>query len=77
MGQVYQAPFSSMGINYGTEKVRFVNPVPSGSQIRAKALLKHVSEVRNGGLKMIVEATIEIKGQEKPACFAEVITVLY
>lgn len=77
LSKVYSASFSQMGINYGTEKVRFLNPVLSGSWVRAKARLKHASEMPKGGIKMTVECTIEIKGAEKSACYAEVISVLY
>jgi NADPH2:quinone reductase len=74
---VYQTGFSKMGVNYGTEKVRFMNPVPANSRIRLKAHLKYASETASGGLKMILECTIEIEHKEKPACYAEVISVLY
>ncbi|MCR9062560.1 MAG: zinc-binding dehydrogenase [Cytophagales bacterium] len=74
---IYSAPFSKIGVNYGLEKVRFVHPVPSGSEIRLKARLKHASQIQNHGLKMLVECTIEIKGIDKPACYAETISVLY
>ncbi|MGR3811336.1 zinc-binding dehydrogenase [Jiulongibacter sp. NS-SX5] len=77
METVYRAPFAKIGINYGSEKVRFMHPVASGSEIRVTAKLKHASEINNGGVKMIVECTIEIKGANKPACYAELITVLY
>lgn len=76
MSEVYSTPFAKMGINYGTEKVRFLHPVLSNSKIRLNATLKHASKTASGGLKMIVEANIEIQGVEKPACYAEVISVL-
>ncbi|AWV99677.1 zinc-binding dehydrogenase [Arcticibacterium luteifluviistationis] len=76
MSDVYSVPFAKMGINYGTEKVRFLHPVLSNSRIRLNATLKHASKTASGGLKMIVEASIEIEGIEKPACYAEVISVL-
>lgn len=76
MSEIYSAPFSKMGINYGTEKVRFLHPVLSNSKIRLNATLKHASKTASGGIKMIVEASIEIQGVEKPACYAEVISVL-
>ena len=76
MADIYAIPFAKMGINYGTEKVRFLHPVPSNSKIRLSAVLKSASPTSSGGIKMIVEATIEIQGIEKPACYAEVISVL-
>lgn len=76
MSEVYSAPFAKMGINYGTEKVRFLHSVPSDSRIRLSAFLKHASITNSCGIKMIVEATIEIEGIDKPACYAELISVL-
>lgn len=64
------------GINYGSDKVRFTNMVPVGSKVRLRQTLKSVTE-KAGGKQMIVESTIEIDGQERPACVAEAISVLY
>ena len=64
------------GINYGSNKMRFTNMVPVGSKIRLSQ--KCVSVVpKAGGKQMNVESTIEIEGQERPACVVEGITVLY
>ncbi|MFT7434415.1 MAG: NADPH2:quinone reductase [Psychromonas sp.] len=76
MADIYSVPFAKMGINYGTEKVRFLHPVPSNSKVRLSAILKSATQTASGGIKMVVEATIEIQGIEKPACYAEVISVL-
>jgi NADPH:quinone reductase-like Zn-dependent oxidoreductase len=76
MSDIYTASFVKMGINYGTEKVRFLHPVPSNSKIRLKAILKHASPTSTGSLKMTVEATVEIEGIDKPACYAEIISIL-
>lgn len=77
MAELYEIKNIKMGINYGTEKVRFLSPVLSGSNLRMTGILKHVSEMPNNGLKMIVEASIEIEGKSKPACVAELISVVY
>jgi acyl dehydratase len=60
----------SMGINYGLDKVRFPNPVRVGSRVRASAELGTVEAVK-GGVQAKIVITIEIEGQEKPACVAE------
>ena len=62
-----------MGINYGLNKVRFPSPVKVGSRVRSHTELVDVTEV-SGGLQMAVQATIEIEGEEKPACVAEFLT---
>jgi acyl dehydratase len=64
------------GINYGSNKVRFVNMVAVGSRVRARAKLLEV-EPKSGGMQMITEVTIEIEGQAKPACVAETISLVF
>lgn len=64
------------GINYGTDKVRFTNMVPVGAKVRLSQTCKSV-EPKAGGKQVIMVSTIEIEGQERPACVAEAISVLY
>jgi acyl dehydratase len=64
------------GINYGSDKVRFTHMVPVGSRIRARQKVKSVTP-KGGGLQVTDEVTIEIEGEERPACIAEVIRLLY
>ena len=64
------------GINYGSDKVRFTNMVPVGSRVRARSKLLAV-EPKAGGLQMRNEVTIEIEGQQRPACIAETIGIIY
>ena len=59
-----------MGINYGLNRVRFTNMVPVDSKIRARATVSRVRQ-RSGATQVIGETTVEIQGQEKPACVAE------
>ena len=66
----------SRGINYGANKVRFTNMVPVGSKLRMRQTCKEVNE-KAGGKQMISECTIEIDGQDRPACVAETISILY
>ena len=63
---------SSMGINYGTNKVRFPAPVPAGSRIRARATVVSVDDVP-GGEQAVVVTTVEREGGEKPVCVAEIV----
>ncbi len=60
----------SMGINYGTNKVRFPSPVLVGSRVRAGAELMDVAEVV-GGYQTVMRITIEIEGSDRPACVVE------
>ncbi|NQY41355.1 MAG: MaoC family dehydratase [Henriciella sp.] len=74
--QVLRVEGVSRGINYGANKVRFTNMVPVNSKLRLVQTVKEVNE-KAGGKQMISECTIEIEGQERPACVAETISVLY
>lgn len=62
-----------MGINYGLNRVRFVSPVRSGSQVRARSKLLSFDALP-GGAQLSVEVTVELQGQDKPACVAEAVT---
>ena len=76
LGQVMSVTDAKMGVNYGTDKIRFTNPVPSGSRVRAKAKL--LSGQRKGdGVLYKVGVEIEIEGQEKPALVGEVLYLVF
>lgn len=62
---------SVMGINYGLDKVRFINPVKVGSQIRARFQLLEADEKKPKHYLLKHHVTIEIQGQSKPALIAE------
>ncbi len=64
---------ASMGVNYGCEKVRFPSPVRVGSRIRGSGVLVSVERV-GGGLQVLVRVTVEIEGQERPACVADTLS---
>mgnify|MGYP003108963143 CR=1 FL=1 len=60
-----------MGINYGLDKLRFLQPVKVNSEIRAKIKILSIEEKRPGQYLTKTEVTIEIKGEDKPALIAE------
>lgn len=64
-----------MAINYGSDKVRFLQPVPVNSEVRGRATLKAVNEKAPGQLLLKNEVVIEIKGEEKPALVAEILSM--
>lgn len=66
----------SRGINYGSNKVRFTNVVPVGSRIRMRVKLLS-AEQRAGAYQLINQCTIEVEGQDRPACVAENISLIY
>jgi len=53
-------------VNYGLEKVRFPSPVPVGANIRMKAVIAEVEEVK-GGFQIAVDQVVEVEGATKPA----------
>ena len=63
-----------MGINYGFEKVRFVNPVKVGSKIRASSVLAAVDQKDPDTLQVTRTVTVEIDGESKPALVADWVT---
>jgi len=66
----------SRGINYGSNKIRFLNMVPVGSKLRGRQKLLS-AEPRPGGMQLISEFTVEIEGQDRPALIAETIGLIY
>jgi acyl dehydratase len=62
-----------MGINYGLNKVRFINPLPVGSRVRGKTEITDVTDV-TGGVQITTTVTVEIEGADKPALVAEWLT---
>ena len=65
-----------MGVNYGFEKVRFVNPVKVGSKVRASSVLSAVDQKDPNTLQVTKTFTVEIEGEAKPALVAEWVTRL-
>ncbi|KEI71032.1 dehydratase [Endozoicomonas elysicola] len=66
----------SMGVNYGTDKVRFPNSVKVGARIRGVGELINVEEVK-GGVQSTVRVTVEIEGEDRPACVVDTISRYY
>ena len=76
VSQVLKVTDVRMGINYGTEKIRFTAPVPVGSQVRLKATLRS-SERRGEGVLYRLGVEIEIRDSEKPALVGEVLYLVF
>lgn len=73
--QIYTVEGLKMGVNYGSNKVRFPSPVPVGSRVRAGAELLELKRGDNGA-QATVRVTVELEGGDKPACVAETVSVL-
>ncbi|MFF4898815.1 MaoC family dehydratase [Streptomyces sp. NPDC001068] len=74
--QLIEVEGVKMGVNYGTEKVRFPAPVPVGSRLRATATITGVTDV-TGGVQVNVAFTVEREGGDKPVCVAESVSRYY
>ncbi|HWU95643.1 MAG TPA: MaoC family dehydratase [Sphingomonas sp.] len=66
-----------MGVNYGGNKVRFMQPVRSGKRVRGRFKLLKFTERKPGVWEQVQEYTLEIEGEEKPALVAEWIALVY
>ena len=70
--QVVEIRGFTMGVNYGTNKVRFMSPVPVGSRLRLGVKILEVADIA-GGVQNTLEFTFEVEGAAKPSCVAEVV----
>ena len=77
---VYEMPAlrgEAIGVNYGFEKVRFLSPVPTGSEVRGRFTLAELAARADGGFMLTYDVTVEIKGQTKPALAARWLGLRY
>ncbi|MGE2712753.1 MaoC family dehydratase [Mycolicibacterium litorale] len=68
--QLYTVDNIAMAINYGYNKVRFINPVKVGARLRARAEISKVDRL-DGAVQAVTTITVEIEGADKPAAVAE------
>lgn len=74
-GQVFSLDTPGAKLNYGVNKVRFPHPVRVGKRVRAHVAMGDVTEIP-AGRQVTLRYTIEIEGEEKPACVAETVVLL-
>ena len=67
----------SMGVNYGSDRLRFPAPVPVNSRVRGSAELIKVEDVKGGAVQSTVRVTVEIEGGERPACVIDTLSRYY
>ncbi|MBV9784367.1 MAG: MaoC family dehydratase [Acidisphaera sp.] len=73
---IYRIRNRSRALNYGSNRVRFTAPVPAGSRVRLSQALKAVEPIE-GGVRLIMECTVEVEGKDKPALVAETVSLVY
>ena len=67
---------SVMSLNYGLDRVRFINPVKVNSKVRFRTKILSVTEKSPGRVLIKAQKTLEIEGEEKPAMIAETLGML-
>ena len=68
---------SSRTLNYGSDKVRFINIVKVGSQVRLNRTIISCEKMKNGGFRVVNKCELEIKDEDKPAFIAETISLVF
>jgi acyl dehydratase len=72
---IYEIHGLTFGVNYGANKIRFPDPVPVDSRVRATATLIEVKDIAIG-TQAVISFIIEREGGEKPVCIADVVYVM-
>jgi acyl dehydratase len=72
--QILEVRGTSMGVNYGCDKVRFPSPVRVGSRVRGVGEVVAAEEVKGGAVQVTVRVTVEIEGSDRPACVVDTIS---
>ena len=62
-------------LNYGSNRVRYLSPVPAGSRLRGRIAIEQALDVPPDGLRVTYQTTVEIEGSNRPACVADTIGV--
>jgi acyl dehydratase len=73
--QVFSFETPGAKLNYGTNKVRFPNPVKVGQRIRSVVAVGDVADLPSGK-QVTLRHTVEVDGEAKPACVAETVVLL-
>jgi len=63
-------------LNYGSNRVRFPTPVPRDGRLRTHLKVLSAEDGADGALRVTWQATVELEGSEKPACTAEILTLM-
>ena len=71
----YEITGSNNMVNYGSDRLRFSNPVPSGCRIHARYRVKAVQAVKSG-MQLTMEINIHVVGQERPSVINDLV-ILY
>ena len=76
MAEIVRIDKRTRSLNYGSNKVRYILPVPAGARVRLGVTLQSVDAL-SGGQRFTFSTALEMEGEDKPAMVAEVVTVSY
>ncbi len=74
MPQMIQVLGVSSGVNVGADRLRFIAPVLVGSRIRGCGEIINAEEVKGQAIQVVIRVTVEIEGQDRPACVVDTIS---
>ena len=75
--EIFDTDHVAHELNYGLNKVRFTALVPAGSRVRLRQNLENAEKREDGGILLVLNATIELEGSERPAAVAENLRLIY
>ena len=75
--EVWRLEGSSMGVNYGINRLRFLTPVRRGSRVRLRAAIADAAGRPDGSVQVTFDLTIEIEGSDRPALVAETLGLYF
>lgn len=68
---------AKVGVNYGCDRLRYPSPVRVGTRVRGRAELVSGQLIEGGGVQLIVRMTVEIDGESRPGCVADIVARYY
>ncbi|WP_448032784.1 MaoC family dehydratase [Bradyrhizobium liaoningense] len=68
---------TTMGVNYGFDRLRFISPVRSGKRVRGRFVLAEAKLRKPNELQSRTNVTVEIEGEDKPALVADWLGLIY
>lgn len=75
--QIVQVRGISMGVNVGSDRLRFLAPVRAGGRLRGRGELMSAAEAGPGAVQAVIRVTVELDGSDKPACVVDTISRYY
>jgi acyl dehydratase len=75
--EIFDVDHVAHELNYGLNKVRFTAMVPAGSRVRLRQVLASAEKREDGGVSLVLDATIELEGSERPAAVVQNLRLIY